>query len=91
MRSSEVSDATITLSNLGDRSVELVHGVIHPPQVALVGAGSPLPRAWADGDRVVVRPVIALTLAGDHRVSDGRRGGRFLRAVERLLQDPEAL
>ncbi len=91
MRSSEVGDATITLSSLGDRSVELVHGVIHTPQVALVGAGSVLPRPWAVDGRVEVRPVLALTLAGDHRVSDGRRGGRFLLRLERLLADPEAL
>jgi pyruvate dehydrogenase E2 component (dihydrolipoamide acetyltransferase) len=38
-----------------------------------------------------VRPMIEATLAADHRVSDGHRGGRFLLAVERLLQDPEKL
>ena len=89
MRSSEIADATITLSSLGERSVEAVHGVIYPPQVALVGAGCVLERPWAVDGRVEVRPVLALTLAGDHRVSDGRRGGRFLRRVERALQTPE--
>ena len=89
MRSSEIADATITLSSLGERSVEAVHGVIYPPQVALVGAGCVLERPWAVDGRVEVRPVLALTLAGDHRVSDGRRGSRFLRRVERALQTPE--
>jgi pyruvate dehydrogenase E2 component (dihydrolipoamide acetyltransferase) len=89
MRSSEIADATITLSSLGERSVEVVHGVIYPPQVALVGAGCVQERPWAVDGRVEVRPVLALTLAGDHRVSDGRRGGRFLRRVERALQAPE--
>jgi pyruvate dehydrogenase E2 component (dihydrolipoamide acetyltransferase) len=91
MRSSEIADATITLSSLGERSVEAVHGVIYPPQVALVGAGSLLQRPWAVDGRVEARPVLTLTLAGDHRVSDGRRGGRFLRRIERLLQEPEGL
>ncbi len=91
VRSGEVGDATITLSSLGERSVEVVHGVIHPPQVALVGAGSVVPRPWAVGDAVEVRPVLALTLSGDHRVSDGRRGGRFLLAVQRHLERPEEL
>jgi pyruvate dehydrogenase E2 component (dihydrolipoamide acetyltransferase) len=91
MRSSEIADATITLSSLGERSVEAVHGVIYPPQVALVGAGSLLERPWAVDGRVEARPVLTLTLAGDHRVSDGRRGGRFLRRIERLLQEPEGL
>ena len=30
-------------------------------------------------------------LSADHRVSDGHRGGLFLAAVERLLQEPERL
>ena len=91
MRSSELADATITLSSLGERSVEVVHGVIYPPQVALVGAGSVVARPWAVDGRVEVRPVLALSVAGDHRVSDGRRGSRFLLRVEALLQEPEAL
>jgi pyruvate dehydrogenase E2 component (dihydrolipoamide acetyltransferase) len=89
MRSSEIADATITLSSLGERSVEVVHGVIYPPQVALVGAGTVIPQPWVVDGRVEVRPVLALTLAGDHRVSDGRRGGRFLLTVERVLQETE--
>jgi pyruvate dehydrogenase E2 component (dihydrolipoamide acetyltransferase) len=40
---------------------------------------------------VQVRPVLALTLSGDHRASDGRRGGRFLLAVQRHLDRPEEL
>jgi pyruvate dehydrogenase E2 component (dihydrolipoamide acetyltransferase) len=91
MRSSEIADATITLSSLGDRSAEGIHGVIFPPQVALVGAGSPLVRPWVVDGRVEARPVVALSLAADHRVSDGRRGGRFLTRMARLLESPEEL
>jgi pyruvate dehydrogenase E2 component (dihydrolipoamide acetyltransferase) len=40
---------------------------------------------------VGVRPVIEATLAADHRVSDGHRGGRFLLEIEKFLQDPEKL
>jgi len=39
LKSSEMSDATVTVTNLGDQGVDLVHGVIYPPQVALVGFG----------------------------------------------------
>ena len=41
--------------------------------------------------QVVVRPTVVATLAADHRVSDGHRGGLFLAELERLLQAPEAL
>ena len=40
---------------------------------------------------VGVRPTVRATLAADHRVSDGHDGARFLAAIDRLLQHPEAL
>jgi pyruvate dehydrogenase E2 component (dihydrolipoamide acetyltransferase) len=91
LRSSEVADATITVTNLGDQGVESAFGVIYPPQVALVGFGRVVERPWAEGGLIGVRPVISVTLSADHRASDGHRGGRFLAAIGRLLQAPEAL
>jgi pyruvate dehydrogenase E2 component (dihydrolipoamide acetyltransferase) len=91
MKSSELADSTITVTSLGDRGVESVYGVIYPPQVAIVGFGTILARPWiVDGD-VRSRPVVTATLAADHRVSDGHRGGLFLEAVGQLLQEPEKL
>jgi pyruvate dehydrogenase E2 component (dihydrolipoamide acetyltransferase) len=87
----ELSDATITLTSLGDRGVDGLYGVIYPPQVAIVGIGSPRPAPWVADGAVVARPVATLTLAADHRVSDGHRGALFLRAIDTHLQNPEAL
>lgn len=91
LRASELAAPTLTVTDLGDRGVDLVHGVIYPPQVALVGFGAVRPRPWADGDALAVRPVVTATLAADHRVSDGHRGALFLREIDRLVQAPEAL
>lgn len=91
LRSSELSDGTITVTNLGEQGVESVFGVIYPPQVALVGFGKISERPVAVNGLLGIRPVIDATLAADHRVSDGHRGGRFLLAIDRLLQEPENL
>jgi pyruvate dehydrogenase E2 component (dihydrolipoamide acetyltransferase) len=91
LRSSELSDSTITVTSLGEQGVESVFGVIYPPQVAIVGFGRVAERPWSVGGQIVSRPLVTATLAGDHRVSDGHRGGRFLAAVDRLLQAPERL
>jgi pyruvate dehydrogenase E2 component (dihydrolipoamide acetyltransferase) len=91
LRSSEMSDPTITVTNLGDQGVESVYAVIYPPQVAMVGVGKIVQRPWCVDGQVVPRRVITVTLAADHRVSDGHRGGIFLAAVDRLLQEPEKL
>ena len=91
LRSSELSDPTITVTNLGDLGVDSVLGVIYPPQVALVGFGKVAERPWVVEGHVVARPLITASLSADHRVSDGHRGGRFLAAVDRLLQNPGGL
>lgn len=91
LRSSELSDPTITVTSLGERGVESVFGVIYPPQVAIVGFGKMVERPWAEAGGLFVRPLVTATLSGDHRVSDGHRGGLFLNAIDRLLQEPEKL
>jgi pyruvate dehydrogenase E2 component (dihydrolipoamide acetyltransferase) len=91
LRSSEMSDPTITVTNLGDQGVEDVFGVIYAPQVALVGFGKIVERPWASCGLLGVRPVVRATLSADHRVSDGHDGGRFLATIDRLLQNPETL
>lgn len=89
LRGSETTGATLTVTNLGDQGVESVYGVIHPPQVALVGFGAVVERPWAAGGMLGVRPVVTATLAADHRATDGAVGARYLTAVGRRLQRPE--
>jgi pyruvate dehydrogenase E2 component (dihydrolipoamide acetyltransferase) len=88
LRSADASEPTITVTNLGDTGVETVLGVIHPPQVALVGFGRVTERPWAEAGVLAVRPVVTATLSADHRASDGQRGARFLSRLTRALQDP---
>ncbi len=91
LRSSEMTDATITVTNLGDLGVKTVFGVIYPPQVALVGFGRIMERPWAENGMLGVRRVVSASLAGDHRATDGHRGSQFLEALNKHLQGPETL
>lgn len=91
LRSSEISDPTITVSSLGERGVDSLFGVIYPPQVAIVGFGRISRKPFAMTDEVKVCPVMAATLAADHRVSDGHLGSLFLNEIAALLQEPERL
>ena len=91
LRSSEMTQGTITISSLGETGAEAMTGVIFPPQVALVGIGAPHRRPWVVGDAVVPRHVVTLTLSADHRVSDGRQVARFISEFETLMSEPEAL
>jgi len=90
-RSSELADPTVTLTSLGERGVDRVQPIIYPPQVAIIGAGSPELRPWIADGQIVPRQICELSLAADHRVSDGHRGALLLRAIAARLQTPEAL
>lgn len=91
LRSGELSAPTITMTSLGDDGVDALWPIIHPPQVAIVGFGSALLRPWVVEGRVEPRPVMTLTLAADHRVTDGREGAKFLARIRDLLSRPEEL
>jgi pyruvate dehydrogenase E2 component (dihydrolipoamide acetyltransferase) len=91
LRASELTDPTVTVTSLGDQGVEVVYGIVNPPQTAIVGFGKVVERPWVVDGQVVPRPVVTATLSADHRVTDGHRGGVFLAAVDRLLQEPDKL
>ncbi|MGQ0577955.1 MAG: dihydrolipoamide acetyltransferase family protein [Betaproteobacteria bacterium] len=91
LRSSELTDATVTVTNLGEQGVDTVYGVIYPPQVALAGFGKVGARPWVIDDRIEARRTLHATLSADHRASVGHRGAAFLAALARLLQEPETL
>ena len=91
LRSSELSDSTVTVTSLGDDGAEVVCPVIYPPQVAMIGFGATVERPWPADGALALRRVQTVTLAADHRVVDGRRGSRFLKTLNDLLQEPEKL
>jgi pyruvate dehydrogenase E2 component (dihydrolipoamide acetyltransferase) len=91
LRSSEMTDATITVTSLGDLGVKTVYGIIYPPQVGLVGLGKIIDTPCAENGMLGIRPVMTATIAGDHRATDGRTGAQFLEALNRYLQKVEML
>ena len=91
LKSSEIAEASITVTNLGDEGCDSVFGVIYPPQVALVGFGRVAERPWVEEGALKVMPVVVASLSADHRVSDGHRGALFLLDIRERLQHPEEL
>ena len=91
LRSSELSDSTITITNMGEGGADVVYGIIYPPQVAIIGFGSSSEQPFAENGMVGVRTVLNATLAGDHRATDGLVGSDFLATLNKNLQNPEQL
>lgn len=87
LRERDMRPASISITNLGDLGAHGVLGVIHPPQVTLVGFGAPrLLPAIVDGD-VTPRLMLEASIAGDHRAHDGLVASRLFRHLSRHLED----
>ena len=82
---------TITLSSLGEETSDTLTSLIYPPQVAIVGCGAPVVRPHVVDGAIAIRRVMNVTVAGDHRVSDGRRASQFLVKLARRLETLEGL
>lgn len=91
LRSSELSDSTITLTSIGEGGADSIYGIIYPPQVAIIGFGNISEQAFADKGMLGVRSMVRVSLAGDHRATDGLTGSRFLSSLNNYLQNPEEL
>lgn len=86
LRTREISEATFTITNLGDLGVEEVFGIIYPPQVALLGIGNVIKAPVWKEERWQSGFVATFTLSGDHRVSDGISGSRFLNEIKKRIE-----
>jgi pyruvate dehydrogenase E2 component (dihydrolipoamide acetyltransferase) len=91
LRSSELSQSTFTITSIGEGGGDKVFGVIYPPQVGIVGFGEIRDEAVVHEGMIGIKPVVDVTLAADHRATDGLIGGKFLAALNKYLQNPASL
>jgi len=87
----EIQGGTFTISNYGVFGNIIGTMVINQPQVAILGVGAikkrPSVLETPDGDFVVIKPMVYLTLSFDHRLIDGALGGKFLMRVVHYLEN----
>jgi 2-oxoglutarate dehydrogenase E2 component (dihydrolipoamide succinyltransferase) len=84
----ELVGGTFTISNGGVFGSMLSTPILNPPQSAILGLHRILSRPVAEGDKVVIRPMMYVALSYDHRIIDGREAVLFLVAVKELIEDP---
>lgn len=92
LRPDELTGSTFTLTNLGMFEVEGFTPIINPPEAAILGVGRIVRKAVPQNDeRIVVRPMITLSLSFDHRVIDGAPAAKGLQRIKQLIERPFAL
>jgi len=87
----ELEGAAFTLSNLGMVGIKEFAAIINIPQVSILAVGEIKKRAVIQEEKVVIRPMMEMTLSCDHRVIDGYLGARFLQEIKKGLEKPSLL
>ena len=85
----ELRGSTFTITNYGVVGVSYGTPIINYPEVAILGMGRIADRPVALNGQIVVRKIMPLSLAFDHRVIDGVEAGRFLNVVIQHLEHPD--
>lgn len=85
----EMSGGTFTITNLGAYgSVDFFTPIINQPESAILGIGRTVETPVAIEGQILVRPMMGLSLAFDHRVIDGAPAAEFLAVLIKLLEKP---
>jgi pyruvate dehydrogenase E2 component (dihydrolipoamide acetyltransferase) len=88
LRPADVSGGTFTITNLGMYNIDAFNAIIAPPQAAILAVGRISDRVVAVNGQPAVRPMMTLTLSGDHRVIDGAQGAVFLNDLAEAIRAP---
>jgi len=88
LKPGDVSGGTFTITNLGMYNVDAFNAIIAPPQAAILAVGRIADRVVAVNGQPAVRPMMTLTLSGDHRVVDGAQAAVFLNDLAEAIRAP---
>jgi pyruvate dehydrogenase E2 component (dihydrolipoamide acetyltransferase) len=91
LKPEEYTGSTFSISNLGMFDIDQFTAVINPPEAGIIAVGSIAAKAVPEGERVVVRRRMRLTMSCDHRVIDGATGAAFLKTLKQMLENPLAM
>ena len=87
----EIQNGTFTLTNIGTFNSMMATPIINQPQLAILATGTikkrPVVIETKNGDAIMIRRIMYLSLSYDHRVIDGYLGGTFLNRVVELLEN----
>lgn len=91
LKREEYTGGSFTISNLGMFGISEFIAVINPPQAAILAIGGIQDKPVVKQGQVVPGKTLMLTLSGDHRVIDGTDAAKFLKTVQKYLENPALL
>ena len=83
-----LSGGTFTITNLGDYDIDGFTPVINLPEAAILGVGRITSKPVVREEKIVIRKILTLSLAFDHRLVDGAPAAKFLQYIKELIETP---
>lgn len=88
----DLTGGTFTITNLGMFGIENFTAIINPPEVGILAAGAIIKTPVVnEEDKIVIKPMMELSLTYDHRVVDGAPAALFLQSIKKYLETPDFL
>ena len=84
----EMTGSTFTISNLGMFGIDQFSAILQPPEAVILAVGRIVDKVVARDGKIVIRPMMTLTLSIDHRVLDGVIGAKFLQSLKNYIENP---
>jgi len=84
----EMRGSTFTISNMGMFGVDQFSAILQPPEAAILAVGRIADKAVVRENKIVIRPMMTLTLSIDHRVLDAAVGANFLQSLKNYIENP---
>ncbi len=84
----QLSDGTITITNVGALGIDTGTPILNPGEAAILAFGAIRQMPWVHEGELAIRWVTELALSFDHRLVDGELGARVLADVARVMNDP---
>ena len=87
----EYQGGSFTLSNMGMYGVHDFQAIINPPQAAILAVSGITDTPVVKNGQVVAGKLLNLTLSVDHRAIDGAIASKFMRALQKRIENPATL
>lgn len=84
----EMIGTTLTITNVGPFGVDAAMPILPPGTGAILAVGQIAKSPWVLDDQIVIRHVVELAMAFDHRQIDGALASRVLSHIGAFLADP---
>jgi pyruvate dehydrogenase E2 component (dihydrolipoamide acetyltransferase) len=87
----EYTGGSFTVSNLGMYGISEFVAIINPPQAAILSIGGIEDKPVIKDGQIVAGKTMKLTLSADHRALDGADAAKFLKTLQKHLENPSLL